>query len=428
MSTRLPQEVEEEDFGPAMSGRGGRRLRGRASSVPKMLLGVVLILVLFVLAVALYANAQINRIRVGGLAEPSRPLHVLVTGSDSRAGLSAEDRRELTTGGAEGERTDTIFIMTIADGKAALLAFPRDLYVTRCDGSEGRINAATGIQGPGCLVRTVRALSGIPVSQYMQIDFLGFRDLVDAAGGVDVCLDAPIADVDAGIDLPAGCQTLGGADALGYVRVRKIDDDLQRIQRQQQFVKALAKKIAAPSTFLNPLRLFSTAGAGGSALTANEGLGLLDLARIAWGVRGIASAGPTAYTVPATPASVGGASVLVPVEDEAAQLFRRFRSGAVLDEVGAAAAPAPEEIDVAVRNAAGVDGLATTTAATFEEAGFTVVEVGNAGQRADTVILYPPGQEATAQVVASELTVDATLEESAEAAVPTVVLGSDAAG
>ncbi len=428
MTTRAPHELEEEDFGPPMRGRGGRRFVGRASLIPKLLLAIVLVILVLLLAIALYANAQIHRVRVGGLVEPSGPLHVLVTGSDSREGLTAEDRRELTTGGGEGERTDTIFLMTIADGKAALLAFPRDLHVPRCDGSQGRINAATGIQGPGCLVRTVRALSGIPISHYLQIDFLGFRDLVEAMGGVELCLDAPIADVDAGIDLPAGCQMLGGADALGYVRVRKIDDDLQRIQRQQEFVKALAKRIASPATLLNPLRLFATAGAGGSALTANEGLGLLDLARIAWGVRGIASAGPSAYTVPVSPASIGGASVLVPAENEAAQLFRRFRSGAVLDEVGAAEAPAPEEIEVVVHNAAGVDGLAGGTADTLEEAGFTVVEVGNAAQRADTVILHPPGQQPAAQAVQAELTVEASLEESSDVSVPTVLLGSDAAG
>jgi LCP family protein required for cell wall assembly len=132
--------------------------------------------------------------------------------------------------------------MTIQGGRTALLAFPRDLLVTRCDGSTGRINVAEAIGGPSCLVQTVRELSGIDVQHYLRVTFGGFVDVVDAVGGVELCLEEPIDDRDAGIDLPAGCQVLEGPDALGYVRVRKIDDDLGRIQRQQRFLQALARR------------------------------------------------------------------------------------------------------------------------------------------------------------------------------------------
>lgn len=259
-------------------------------------------------------------------------MHILVVGSDSREALTREERAELTTGSTEGDRADTIFVLTIGGGRTALLAFPRDLFVTRCDGSQGRINAAVALGGPSCLVQTVSQLSGLPISHYLTVHFGGFRSLVDAVGGVEVCLERPISDASAGIDLPAGCQVLDGAQALGFVRVRKIDNDLERIKRQQQFLKALADELADPGTLANPVRLVQVAGAGGAALTADQELGPIDLLRVGWGLRGLASSGLNAHTVPASPATVGGAAVLQIDSGPAEELFARFRSGAILHE------------------------------------------------------------------------------------------------
>jgi LCP family protein required for cell wall assembly len=279
----------------------------------------------------MYVSAQIDRSPVAGLqGAGTGPMNVLVIGSDSREGLTPEQQAELGTGFVEGDRPDTLFVMSVRGGRAALLAFPRDLWVTRCDGSSGRINSAIAVGGHDCLVQTVGQLSGLPIHRYMIVNFLGFRDIVDAVGGVEMCLDAPIQDASAAIDLPAGCQRLNGAQALGYVRVRKIDDDLERIKRQQQFLQALAGEMASPSTLANPVRLLSTSGKVGAALTADEDLGMLDLARIGLGLRGLATGGAATYTVPVTPANVGGAAVLQPVESEAQALFARFRDGSVL--------------------------------------------------------------------------------------------------
>lgn len=192
-------------------------------------------------AVALVAPAAVllllPREPVGGLARSGvgsggGPLHVLITGSDSREGLTAEERIALTTGSAGGERADTIILLTVHGGRAGMLSFPRDLSVERCDGSVGRINGALAIGGPTCLVETVHRVSGIRAHHHVTVTFGGFRDVVDAVGGVELCLDGPIRDRSAGIDLPAGCQVLDGAEALGFVRVRMIDSDLARIQRQ----------------------------------------------------------------------------------------------------------------------------------------------------------------------------------------------------
>src|SRR6056297_1054617 len=228
-----------EQWGPTVA--GGRRRRRPVRWVLRLVLWALLVLVVALVAFMLWANAQIPRQEVGGLASRgSGPINVLLVGSDSREDLSDDERRELSTGSAEGERTDTIILLSVDGGDVALLSFPRDLWVTRCDGSVGRINAATRVGGPSCLATTVSSLSGIDIHHYATVTFGGFRDLVDAVGGVELCLEAPIADRDAGIDLPAGCQVLDGTDALGFVRVRKIDDDFGRMGRQQEFLRAFA--------------------------------------------------------------------------------------------------------------------------------------------------------------------------------------------
>lgn len=422
-ATHPPQEDERWEQ-TVTGGRGGRRW-GRRILVAFLV--VVLLIVALGVAAALNATANMERVEVASLASGSSPMQVLVVGSDSREGLTEEQRQELTTGSVGGERTDTIFLMTVSGGKVAMLAFPRDLFVTRCDGSQGRINAAMQIGGPSCLVETVRDLSGIPITHFMQVNFLGFRDIVDAVGGVELCLDEPIKDDFAGVDLPAGCQTLSGRQALGYVRVRKIDSDLERIKRQQRFLKSLAQEIVSPSTVLNPPRLYQVSGAVGEALTADQGLGPIDLGRMGLGARGLATGASITETVPTTGASVGGAAVLQPIEDEAETLFQAFRDGSILDR--AAGGPSPSEITVDVLNGAGVSGLAGRTAEALEQAGFQVGEVANAPEPVEaTAVRFPPGQRDRAEVLARTLPVDPQLEETSEVSTVTLMLGPDAAG
>lgn len=422
MRTTTDPEVSE-GWGPSVEGRH-RRLR--------LLRWVLLLLVaalVVLLAVTWWASRQIPRLDVDGLAGTGRPMHVLLVGSDSREGLSEEERRELTTGSAEGERSDTILLLTIRGRQAALLSFPRDLWVERCDGSTGRINVAVALGGPSCLVQTVRDVSGIPVNHYVEVTFGGFRDAVDAVGGVEMCLPEPIADVDAGIDLPAGCQNLGGADALGYVRVRKIDDDLGRIERQQTFVRALAREVATPATLLNPLRVLPLVTGAGDAIAVDRGLGLVGLARLGWGAQGLAAGTTISDTVPADPVTTAGGAMVLEVDETAAEpVFARHRDGSVLDETSPETTVRRSEVTVAVLNAAQVDGLAGRIGDLLAGRGFDVGEVGNADTRDTTVVRYPPGSRAEAQLVAGDLPAGGTLEETNEVTVVTVVLGRDAVG
>jgi len=286
---------------------------------------------------------RLPRADVAGLAPAGRPLHVLVTGSDSREALTDDERRALSTGSAAGERTDTILILSVDGADAGLLSIPRDLLVERCDGSVGRINGAVGIGGPGCLVTTVREVTGLDVAHHVTVTFGGFRDVVDAVGGVEICLDAPIRDRDAGIDLAAGCQVLDGAAALGYVRVRKIDSDLFRIQRQQRFVAALAAELVDPARLARPWQLPRLAAGIAGAVTVDRGLGPVSAARLIPAARALAAGRAVTATLPTRGATTSsGASVQVLVEDEAAALLAAWRDGSALVPPVVPDAPDPD--------------------------------------------------------------------------------------
>jgi LCP family protein required for cell wall assembly len=422
---RRPASGRASGDGRTPRTRPGRRRRNPLRTIALYALIALLVVMLYGLGALLYASSRITRTPVDGLRHGD-VYHVLVTGSDSRADLTRQEQRQLNVGrDAGGVRTDTIFVLSISGSRAAMLAFPRDLFVTRCDGTSGRINAATGIDGQGCLVRTVSELSGLPIRHTVEIDFRGFRDMVDAAGGVEVCLERPIKDRDAGIDLPGGCQELNGRDALGYVRVRKIDDDLQRIKRQQQFLRALAGEVAQPSTVLNPIRLYRTAGAAGGALRADDALSSVDLLRMAIGGRGVANGRIVAETVPASLAFIGGASVLQVNQAAADDLFERFRTGAIFDEVPSSDRRVePADVEVRVLNGSGVEGLAGRTAEALEAAGFVVVDVGNARATTTTVVRYPGDLEAEARTLADAAPGDVQLEVDDGVDVVTLVLGS----
>lgn len=344
-AVRVDLRPDGDGFGPVQRGRHRRLRAPRPGRLLRGAVGALLLAALLVvgggIGLLVWTSLKIDHIQVSGLAGAAPTLNVLVVGSDSREGLSPEELLALGTEAVEGRRTDTIFVLSVDGGRAAMLAFPRDLFVTRCDGTTGRINGAYGIGGPSCLAQTVSNSSGIPITHYAEVDLAGFKSVVEAIGGVTIFLDEPLNDRAAGVDLPAGCVLLDGNEALGYVRARRADSDLGRIARQQRFLSELADEVASPATLLNPARLVSLAGASGEALTADDGLGPVELVKLARAARGLAGAGLATYTVPATDATRGGAAVLVPVEGEAETLFARFRDGSILQPAPPAAEPPP---------------------------------------------------------------------------------------
>lgn len=338
------RQPDPSGFGPVQRGRR-RRTRGAPGGLAKVLVVTALLVggagVAAAGALVVYTSMQINRVDVGGLSSAGGQMNVLIVGNDSRQGLTEQELEELGTEAVDGDRTDTIFLLSVSGGRAAMLSFPRDLFVTRCDGSQGRINAAYVLGGPTCMTETVTRVSGIPVTHYMEVNFLGFIRIVDAVGGVSLYLEEPFVDRPAGVDLPAGCQRLDGRQAIGYVRARTDGGDLGRITRQQRFIAELAGEVTRPSTLLNPPRLFATAGAAGRSTTASQNFGTVNLLRLARAGRGFAGAGLATYTVPATNSRIDGAAVVVAEDQEAEALFSQFRDGSILRPPPEPEAPDP---------------------------------------------------------------------------------------
>ncbi|NLG54844.1 MAG: LCP family protein, partial [Rhodococcus sp.] len=253
-----------------------------------------LILVVAFSAFVVYLDRALNRVDAlanypGRLADTPGTNWLLV-GSDSRAGMTPEEEAQLATGGDTGpDRTDTIILIHIprGGGTTTMVSLPRDSYVSIPGYGQDKINAAFAIGGPQLLVQTVEEATGVRIDHYAEIGFGGFSGMVDAVGGVDMCLDQPINDPLAGIDLPAGCQTLAGPQALGFVRTRATAmADIDRMNNQRDFMSALLAKATSASTLVNPFRMVPLAFGTVGSLKVDESDHVWHLARLGWAMRG----------------------------------------------------------------------------------------------------------------------------------------------
>jgi LCP family protein required for cell wall assembly len=274
-------------------------------------------------------------------------LNVLLVGSDSREGLN--DPADLQRfGSVGGRRADTMILAQIVPSqqRGVLLHFPRDLYVTvHGNGQQfqSKINAAYN-HGPQGVIDTVQALTRIPINHYMEIDIRGFRGMVDAIGGIDVCNDQSLYDSKLNFRLPSGTSHLDGNTALSFVRARYAtpDGDFGRIKRQQQFIRAVMGKVGQPSVLGNPLRVNKLARAFAQNVTVDQFFQLDDLVKFALSVRRVGPDQLETYSIPSHTGRVGSQSVVL-IEDQPAEvLFQALRN--VEDPAGVApttqAAPA----------------------------------------------------------------------------------------
>lgn len=293
--------------------RSTRRPRGRATQRPRKrkrfgffkALGLLLAIVLaFSIGAAVWIDTKLQRIDAlqdydGRLGSTSGTNWLLV-GSDSRAGLSEEDADRLMAGELDDSvgRTDTIMVVHIPrfGGDATMLSLPRDSWVDIPGYGQNKLNQAFSLGGPALLQQTVEQATGIHLDHYAEIGFGGFSNVVDAVGGVEMCLDEPLDDPMAGINLQAGCQELDGPTALGYVRSRyaSAQGDLDRVERQRKFLAALSKKIKSPGTLLNPFKNLKVADALSANMTVNEDDHVWNLASLGLAIAG----GATQETVP----------------------------------------------------------------------------------------------------------------------------------
>ena len=237
-----------------------------------------------------------------------RPVNILLMGSDDRSGGNAA-----IGGKNSGKLNDTTLILHISADRSRIevVSIPRDTMVklSECERSDGSIQKAysgqfnesfgngartTGLNSDGaaCTVRTVESLTDIHIDHYAVIDFVGFVNMVDAVGGVPMCIPTEYADAYSGTYLSPGPQVLNGPQSVAYVRMRKgintTGSDLDRIDRQQEFLKNLASKILSAQMLYRPQDVTNFVKAVADSLTVDEELGSLDyLAGLAYSLRGL---------------------------------------------------------------------------------------------------------------------------------------------
>lgn len=271
--------------------------------------------------------------------EPSgpeiEPVTVLMLASDSREELTPQEREELGTGMAWGARTEVVALVRLDPEADSLrtVHVPRDTVLTLCDGSEGRVNAAygvgerSGVGGISCVVQTLTAWSGLSIDHAVLADFGGFVDIVDAIGGVEMYLDQPLYDRRANLDLQAGCQVLDGADALAFARARSIDNDFGRISRQQRLLIELRDQLAENGVLSEPVRTLRFAEAVASSLQIDSSLTLNRIRELATEHRRTVQLPLDMRTTTGSPDTSGGAWLLRPDEEVAAELFTWLLEG-----------------------------------------------------------------------------------------------------
>lgn len=261
----------------------------------------------------------------------------LLVGSDSR-----EELTETTGFGEfEGRRADVVMVVIRSRGEAAVLSLPRDLWVeSACDGHETRLNeelegCGYALNGPTLLTLTVERVIGETIDHFALVDLAGFQDAVDAIGGYEICLDRPVRDSRANLELPEGCTLASGEQTLAWLRSRHTQEltsqgwrtmpgvnDLARNERQRDF---LIDMMGSLSDFSSPQALAGTARAVAPFVTVDSELSLVSAVDLAWALRGIGEGDVVELEVPVYDhVTDGGAAVLLPstpVEDIVAQFL-----------------------------------------------------------------------------------------------------------
>ncbi|MYW69180.1 LytR family transcriptional regulator [Streptomyces sp. SID8379] len=313
--------------------RGGNGRRSRPRRLSVLLLAFVLVVVAYAVGVVIWAVSQIQRTDALGDYD-GRPAagagtNWLLVGSDSRTDLTKEQQQELHTGSDSGNETDTIIVLHYGKSGPYLVSLPRDSYVNIPGHGMNKINASFAIGGAPLLTRTVEEATGLRLDHYAEVSFLGFVDVVNALGGVEVCVPQDLDDSYSGADFKAGCQTMNGNQALAYARDRHsyADGDLGRVQAQQRLIAAIADKALSPATLLNPFKLLPFLDASLNALTVDQDAGITNLGKLGLEMDDISHGDGSTTTVPigSEPYVAGVGDVVEWNRAEAEELFSALR-------------------------------------------------------------------------------------------------------
>jgi len=373
-------------------------------------------------------------------------IDILLVGMDSRTDaqgnpLSKELLAELTAGRADGTlNTDTLIMIRIPNngGKAIGVSMPRDSYVDIPGYGKHKINSAyvrakttamerlrgegvgdqrelevrSSQEGAKSLIATIEQLTGAGIDHYAEVNLLGFYDITNAIGGIEVCLNNAVDDDLSGAHLPAGVQTLSGAPALAFVRQRHglPNGDLDRIIRQQVFMSGMAKKVfSADALTPGSETLEKLRQAVQKSVVLDQNWNVIEFAQQMMNFTG----GNLEFrTIP-----VGSLALDTPDDGDAVEVNPRdvkafvqglLTGGTTPSSTSSAApssgnTPAEQDVTVDVRNASGRNGLAGQVSESLTAKGFRAGETGNASARATSVVRYASGEEGNGQLVSAAL-------------------------
>jgi LCP family protein required for cell wall assembly len=303
----------------------------------------------------------------------------LVVCSDTREGLTKEELKQLRVGSvksAAGKRSDTMLLIHIskARDKAVIISIPRDTFalIPEHKNNQGKlvpavhskINSSFNWGGAPLLIQVVEEMTNLKIDHYVEINFAGFADVVDALGGIEVCTKRDINDAKSHLVLPAGVHTLNGIEALKYVRTRDFDGlgDIGRMQRQQAFIGSVLRKATSAGVLLNPITMVNFINSALSAVTTDSGLQSSDLITLAKQMKSLSASKVRTLTVPLSDLSYNSNGVTAAVLWDpvlAPELWQRIKEDrAVIDEV----TPSPSPSATATAEATIIDKFKTKTA------------------------------------------------------------------
>jgi len=364
------------------------------------------------------------------------PVNILVVGNDSRA--FAKDAAEKKQFGSrtvgDSLRSDTMMVMRLdpKNDRAAILSIARDLYVDLEGGGKGRINEAFSQPGdstkadPDRLIRTIRSNFGITVNHYVEMDFAGFRDVVNAVGGVKVYFPFPARDAFSNLNIDkTGCVQLDGGQSLSYVRSRHYEykgpkgwqfdgtGDIGRIQRQQDFIKRVVRKAVADG-LTNPVKAARLIEAGIGNVRVDDTFGVGDMKQLAGQLRDLDESKIAFAALTGDPVIINGADVLKLNPAKANDVLSAF--GARVPGTTATTRPVlgvapviPSTTSVVLYNGSGRAGLVVQVQGDLQRLGIKATSGGNGQAAASTQVRYRVGDEITAKAVQSYLAGEAQL-------------------
>ena len=467
-----PAGQQPDGSGPGSDGLGsegpggkgpGRKHPGRRRKILAWTAGalalVVVAGVLGVYFVYRHLNANIHQVDISEVVG-SQPVdlhpqaeNILVLGSDTRI---HQGRGYGSSAVINTDHSDTLLIIHVAADRkwADIMSIPRDSWVNipSCLMGNGQTSSATTFKineaftlgnldgnktslGVACTVKTVEADTGIRIDHFVVVNFAGFRDMVNAVGGVPECNTTPINDPLSGLHLKAGHHLLNGRQALGYVRARYTlgnGSDLERISRQQAFMSALVGKVK--SKLLNPVAIYHFLDAATKSLTIDSGLGgIKGLYDLAVSLKNLPPSQVTFFTLPTYPRLYVDPTDTADVmwtQPEDSRIFQAFRDDVPVSQALLKHQPppriAPGTVSLNVLNGSGAGGLEYTVAAVLEQDGFKVKRTGNASSQTltQTLIQYHAGQGPQASLLAAKVH-GAALEQVPGTGEVTLVLGSN---